>query len=334
MKKKGVSPLIATILIVGLVVAIAGILFAWGTVFTKKQTESVNKGVVGISLAGSVSLELKSVDILPNSRAELTVENTGRTEISNVYARFFDKEKNIGTTPTNSGIPAYSIKDFIVNYDGSLGEIIKVEVFPEVVSEFLDESENISLPEVLDYQNVAPLQGCSAHEDCGLLGEACCSGSCFVIECTVDTDCGAGGTCKNHDDLKNPCYSYCYGGEGTTNPLCAVDNDLDYWDLCEPGPDCDDNNPNVNPEALEICDGVDNDCDGLVDEGLTFDVDNDGYTSLASCSGSKNDCNDNNPNVNPSKLEICWDGVDNDCDGLVNEGCGGGGGGGGKGGKK
>ena len=56
MKKKGVSPLIATILIVGLVVAIAGILFAWGTVFTKKQTESVNKGVVGINLTGSIKL--------------------------------------------------------------------------------------------------------------------------------------------------------------------------------------------------------------------------------------------------------------------------------------
>ena len=83
--------------------------------------------------------------------------------------------------------------------------------------------------------------------------------------------------------------------------------------------DCNDNDSGINPEASEICDGLDNDCDGEVDEGLTFDADADGHTSLDSCEGSKDDCDDTNADVFPGAPELC-DGLDNDCDGEVDEG--------------
>ncbi len=66
-----------------------------------------------------------------------------------------------------------------------------------------------------------------------------------------------------------------------------------------------------NTASLEICDGVDNDGDGLIDEG--FDQDNDGFTS---CGG---DCDDNDPAIYPGATEIC-NGVDDNCDGQVDEG--------------
>jgi hypothetical protein len=75
--------------------------------------------------------------------------------------------------------------------------------------------------------------------------------------------------------------------------------------------DCDDNNANINPLGTEICDLLDNNCNGFIDEGL--DMDGDGFTI---CSG---DCNDNNNAVYPGAVEVC-NNEDDDCDETIDEG--------------
>lgn len=97
--------------------------------------------------------------------------------------------------------------------------------------------------------------------------------------------------------------------------------------------DCDDQNERVSPRTTEVCDGLDNDCDGETDEGLTSvwyaDADGDGAgdprTMTESCGLPENhvpsgtDCDDTSAAVRPGGTEIC-DGLDNDCDGETDEG--------------
>ncbi|MCK6507225.1 putative metal-binding motif-containing protein [Myxococcota bacterium] len=119
------------------------------------------------------------------------------------------------------------------------------------------------------------------------------------------------------------------GGDGGTQ---VVDQDSDGYPR---GNDCDDDNPDVHPGADEVCNDIDDDCDGVTDQDaldritLYADADEDGYgnplSTLTACPGDlppgyvtdNQDCRDSDPAVNPTGDEVCDDAnLDEDCDGL------------------
>lgn len=211
----------------------------------------------------------------------------------------------------------------------------------------------------------------SVHIRLGLLsllavgvGVGACYSSPFVegwYRCDADDQCGTGFVC---DD------GVCCNAEGTPicptrpkgNGLCPdggaptvmyADRDLDGFGdpntsaaFCGPpslqryvlqAGDCVDTvgiGSTVFPDAGELCDGLDNDCNGLVDDGLPGtlyyqDADNDGAgdpavsrTFCAPPDGgwvlNNTDCDPTRNNVSPSGIEVC-DGLDNDCKNGVDD---------------
>ncbi|MFT4975619.1 MAG: hypothetical protein ACI8S6_001506, partial [Myxococcota bacterium] len=120
-------------------------------------------------------------------------------------------------------------------------------------------------------------------------------------------------------------------GKDSDTGSADVDLDADGFSDAE---DCDDNDSAVNPDATEVCDGIDNDCNGDIDDedsgvdtstASTFyaDSDGDGYgdasTTIDSCAApsgyttDSTDCDDTDAVVYPTATELC-DGQYNDCD--------------------
>ena len=90
----------------------------------------------------------------------------------------------------------------------------------------------------------------------------------------------------------------------------CVDADGDgFADLACGGTDCNDANGAVHPGVVEVCDGLDTNCDG-VQSSTDWDRDGDGF---AACNG---DCDDGDPNRFPGNPEVC-NGVDDDCNGVI-----------------
>ncbi len=168
-------------------------------------------------------------------------------------------------------------------------------------------------------------------------------------DCDDDTDAKSPGADEICDDLDNDC-------DGSTDESSAVDATTWYADDDSDGygdadrtrvacdqpsgytdddTDCDDKRRAVNPSETELCDDLDNDCDGSTDEADALDADTwfrdgdeDGYgdadDTTTACSlpdgyvSNDDDCDDDEDDASPARSEVCDD-IDNDCDSVVDE---------------
>lgn len=134
------------------------------------------------------------------------------------------------------------------------------------------------------------------------------------------------GVTESCDGVDNNCNGFVDEGladtdaDGTADCVDAetcdgVDNDGDGA-IDEDFADADGNGV-ADCAGTEICDGQDNNADGQIDEG--FDADGDGYTQCGDQNTSP-DCDDADAAINPGADEQQQTQVDEDCDGMVDEG--------------
>ena len=114
-------------------------------------------------------------------------------------------------------------------------------------------------------------------------------------------------TVTDERDLSDDCVAFVY-----VDP--CLDEDNDGFTTCEG--DCEDHSADAYPGGVEQPDGLDNDCNGVRDEGtILYDDDGDGFSEL------DGDCDDQNPHFHPGVTDIPDDGVDQDCSGLDSVTC-------------
>jgi len=183
------------------------------------------------------------------------------------------------------------------------------------------------------------------EETCGTDGRTEQGGDCD--DGNPDINPGFGEACDGFDNncngtidegLATNTYYADTDGDGFGDRNTPEDACIAPPDYVEDDTDCDDTDATINRDGLEICDGLDNDCDQLIDDAdpdadeatmLEWYRDNDGdgfgggnmQIRCDGGTGSTNDgsdCDDANPDVNPNAQEIC-SGVDEDCDGLIDD---------------
>ncbi len=139
---------------------------------------------------------------------------------------------------------------------------------------------------------------------------------------SANTSCADAGEADDNTDCNDASASVRPGGVEV--PYDGIDQDCAAGDLVDvdgdganggpSGTDCADGRASVRPGATEVANGIDDDCDGVVDDGTTWrDDDGDGYSEAGG------DCDDARSTVYPGAPELLPT-VDDDCDGLVDEG--------------
>jgi len=145
MKKKGISPLIATVLIIGFTVALAALILNWGQTFTQDIQDSTSEsGEQQLTCATDVVFDLQSACNFGANTLLVTIANNGALDIEDFSVRIYEDENKVYTISmtdlayTAPVVEAFGIQSFQLDLTGSVPtiaalDVTKIEVIPQVI---------------------------------------------------------------------------------------------------------------------------------------------------------------------------------------------------------
>jgi len=156
MKKRGISPLIATVLIIGFTIVLAAAIFQWGGTLVEKLKGQSEEGLTKITCVSDVNIDVKQACDLKSS-ALITIDNKGNIDVKGLTVRLIGDKTYV--QKVEEGISPFGAKKISVNMPYDITNLKQVEVFPRILvdgkeqtceSEIrnIDEGCGITLPNI------------------------------------------------------------------------------------------------------------------------------------------------------------------------------------------
>lgn len=129
MKKRGISPLVATVLLLGFTVALAAVIMTWGQGFTRdiqKTTEETSN--IQVICATDVVFDIDNACEVDANTVRVVIKNDGARDIDSFKARLYRSGSDVSTANV-TGVSAFGIKSKDISKTGT---IKLVELLPVI----------------------------------------------------------------------------------------------------------------------------------------------------------------------------------------------------------